>query len=242
MSATLLKRRRGVAAKRAVGRARRHFRVRKNISGTAERPRLVVTRSLRHITAQVVDDTRGHTLASASTLDASLRVSTGRAVSHALRTTGTTAVLVTHDQDEALSLADQVAVMRQGRLVQADRPRDLYRTPADADVARFVGGAAILPATVAAGIARCALGDAPVHGSVPDGEVEVVVRPEQVTIRPGHSARVGDVSFYGHDAAVRLELLPDGPSLVARVPGLSAPDPGTEVGVGLAGPLFVLGD
>ncbi len=177
-----------------------------------------------------------------SSLDASLRVSTGRAVSHALRATGTTAVLVTHDQDEALSLADQVAVMRQGRLVQADRPRDLYRTPADADVARFVGGAAILPATVAAGIARCALGEAPVHGSVADGDVEVVVRPEQVTIRPGHGARVGDVSFYGHDAAVRLELLPDGPSLVARVPGLSAPDPGTEVGVGLAGPLFVLGD
>ncbi len=176
-----------------------------------------------------------------SSLDASLRVSTGRAVSHALRATGTTAVLVTHDQDEALSLADQVAVMRHGRLVQADRPRDLYRTPADADVARFVGGAAILPATVAAGIARCALGEAPVHGSVADGEVEVVVRPEQVTICPGHGARVGDVSFYGHDAVVRLELLPDGPSLVARVPGLAAPDPGTEVGIGLAGPLFVLG-
>lgn len=73
MTATLLKRRRGVAAKRAVGRARRHFRVRKNISGTAERPRLVVTRSLRHITAQIVDDVKGHTLASASTLDASIR-------------------------------------------------------------------------------------------------------------------------------------------------------------------------
>ncbi|EEP71744.1 50S ribosomal protein L18 [Micromonospora sp. ATCC 39149] len=77
MSATLLKRRRGVAAKRAVGRARRHFRVRKNVSGTAERPRLVVTRSLRHIVAQVVDDTKGHTLASASTLDASLRGTEG---------------------------------------------------------------------------------------------------------------------------------------------------------------------
>ncbi|KWV34367.1 50S ribosomal protein L18 [Micromonospora rifamycinica] len=77
MSATLLKRRRGVAAKRAVGRARRHFRVRKNVSGTAERPRLVVTRSLRHIVAQVVDDTKGHTLASASTLDASLRGAEG---------------------------------------------------------------------------------------------------------------------------------------------------------------------
>ncbi|MFK3981236.1 50S ribosomal protein L18 [Micromonospora sp. NPDC050397] len=69
----MLKRRRGVAAKRAVGRARRHFRVRKNVSGTADRPRLVVTRSLRHITAQVVDDTKGHTLASASSLDTSLR-------------------------------------------------------------------------------------------------------------------------------------------------------------------------
>ena len=75
MSATLLKRRGGggAAAKRTIGRARRHFRVRKNVRGTAERPRLVVTRSLRHITAQVVDDSRGHTLVSASTLDASLR-------------------------------------------------------------------------------------------------------------------------------------------------------------------------
>ncbi|MEU4775274.1 MULTISPECIES: 50S ribosomal protein L18 [Micromonospora] len=73
----MLKRRRGVAAKRAVGRARRHFRVRKNVSGTAERPRLVVTRSLRHIVAQIVDDTKGHTLASASTLDASLRGAEG---------------------------------------------------------------------------------------------------------------------------------------------------------------------
>jgi large subunit ribosomal protein L18 len=77
VSATLLKRRSGVAAQRAVGRARRHFRVRKNISGTAERPRLVVTRSLRQITAQVVDDTKGHTLVSASSLDASIRGAEG---------------------------------------------------------------------------------------------------------------------------------------------------------------------
>jgi large subunit ribosomal protein L18 len=77
VSATLLKRRSGVAAQRAVGRARRHFRVRKNVNGTAERPRLVVTRSLRHIVAQVVDDTRGHTLASASSMDPSLRSAEG---------------------------------------------------------------------------------------------------------------------------------------------------------------------
>ncbi len=79
MTATLLKRRNGggVAAKRAVGKARRHFRVRKNVRGTAERPRLVVTRSTRHITAQIIDDLKGHTLASASTLDPSLRGTEG---------------------------------------------------------------------------------------------------------------------------------------------------------------------
>jgi len=79
VTATLLKRRNsgGTAAARRVGRARRHFRVRRNLSGTPERPRMVVTRSLRHITAQVVDDSKGHTLVSASTMDASIRGSDG---------------------------------------------------------------------------------------------------------------------------------------------------------------------
>ncbi len=75
MAAQLLRRRGsgGVSAQRRIGRARRHFRVRKNVTGTALRPRLVVTRSLRHITAQVIDDAKGHTLASASTLDSTIR-------------------------------------------------------------------------------------------------------------------------------------------------------------------------
>ena len=79
MTAKLLKRSGGgdVAAKRVVGRARRHFRIRKKVSGTAERPRLVVTRSLRQITAQIVDDTKGHTLVSASSLDVSIRTADG---------------------------------------------------------------------------------------------------------------------------------------------------------------------
>jgi large subunit ribosomal protein L18 len=85
VSATLLKRRSGVAAQRAVGRARRHFRVRKNVSGTPARPRLVVTRSLRQITAQIVDDTLGHTLASASSLDASIRGGEGDKKAQAAR-------------------------------------------------------------------------------------------------------------------------------------------------------------
>ncbi len=63
----------GVSATRRVSRSRRHFRVRKRVTGTEARPRLVVTRSARHIYAQVVDDSRGHTLASASTLDSSVR-------------------------------------------------------------------------------------------------------------------------------------------------------------------------
>ena len=75
MAATLLQRSKGagVSAIRRVGRARRHFRIRKRVSGTADQPRLVVNRSSRHVMAQIVDDTKGHTLASASTLDASIR-------------------------------------------------------------------------------------------------------------------------------------------------------------------------
>lgn len=79
MSATLLKRRSsgGTAATRRIGRARRHFRIRRAVSGTAERPRLVVTRSLRHISAQIVDDLKGHTLVSATSMDASIRGAEG---------------------------------------------------------------------------------------------------------------------------------------------------------------------
>jgi large subunit ribosomal protein L18 len=77
MAATLLRRARGVAASRRVGRARRHFRLRKKVTGTAALPRLVVTRSARHIYAQIVDDTAGRTLVSASTLDTSIRGSEG---------------------------------------------------------------------------------------------------------------------------------------------------------------------
>jgi len=77
VSAILLKRRGGGAPQRAVARARRHFRVRKHLSGTPSRPRLVVTRSLRQMTAQIVDDTIGHTVVSASSLDAAVRGSEG---------------------------------------------------------------------------------------------------------------------------------------------------------------------
>jgi iron(III) transport system ATP-binding protein len=175
-----------------------------------------------------------------SSLDASLRTSTGQAVVRALHAASATAVLVTHDQDEALSLSDQVAVMRAGRLVQADAPHTLYRSPVDADVARFVGGATALPAQVTAGVASCVLGDLPLAGTCPDGAAQVLVRPEQVRLDGAAGdarveARVAEVSFYGHDAACRLDLQPDGPSLLARIIGLEAPAIGSIVKVDVAG-------
>jgi large subunit ribosomal protein L18 len=75
-STTLLSRRKARGSTKAALRARRHFRVRKRVTGTAERPRLVVNRSSRHVFAQIVDDTTGHTLASASTLEADIRTAT----------------------------------------------------------------------------------------------------------------------------------------------------------------------
>jgi iron(III) transport system ATP-binding protein len=80
-----------------------------------------------------------------SSLDAGLRVETRQAVAAALRRTGATAVLVTHDQAEALSMGDAVGVLRDGRLVQVAAPETLYRRPADIALARFLGEAVVLP-------------------------------------------------------------------------------------------------
>jgi iron(III) transport system ATP-binding protein len=171
-----------------------------------------------------------------SSLDAGLREGTRRAVAQALRAASATAVLVTHDQGEALSLADRVAVMRAGRLVQLDTPSAVYRSPSDAGVARFVGEAVLLPATVRGGIASCALGDITARGPLGDGPAEVLVRPEQIQLgTTGVGARVTDVSYFGHDAAVRLDLLPGGPTVTARVHGHDLPALGTEVRLTVTG-------
>src|SRR5918999_1888469 len=104
-----------------------------------------------------------------SSLDASLREETRQAVADALTAAGATAVLVTHDQAEALSMADQVAVLRGGRLVQLTDPRTLYRRPGDLDVATFVGEAVVLDADIRDGRASCALGSLSLERSCPDG-------------------------------------------------------------------------
>ena len=173
-----------------------------------------------------------------SSLDAGLRESTRRAVAEALTAAAATAVLVTHDQAEALSLADQVAVMRHGRLVQLDSPQTVYRTPSDAGVAGFVGEAVLLPAEIRSGLASCALGSLTVRSDV-DGHARILVRPEQLVLHvdgaTGVEARVRDVSYFGHDAAVRLELVAAGTEVLARVAGHELPVPGSLVRLTVAG-------
>ena len=175
-----------------------------------------------------------------ASLDAGLREETGRAVSRVLRAAGATAVLVTHDQAEALSLADQVAVMRDGRLVQTGPPGEVYTAPRDPAVAQFVGAAVVLPATVEGELARCALGTVPVAAGSAQGQVRLLLRPEQLVLdEPGAGgarALVVDVSYYGHDAAIRLDLQPSGQRVLARTIGSRAPEPGSEVSVRVCDP------
>ncbi|GGQ75229.1 ABC transporter ATP-binding protein [Couchioplanes azureus] len=159
-----------------------------------------------------------------SALDAGLRSSLRQDVRTALRADGATAVLVTHDQAEALSLADHVVVMRDGRVVQDGPPTGVYAAPADPWVARFVGDAMLLPGVVRDGRAHTAAGAAPLHGGAGAGghRVTVLVRPEQVRLTPVEApgageptARVLRHNFHGHDSltVVRLD---DGTELQCR--------------------------
>ena len=171
-------------------------------------------------------------------LDAQLRLDTGNAVARALRATGATAVLVTHDQTEALSLADAVAVMRAGRIAQVGAPADVYAAPVDLGVARFVGAAIVLPAHVTGGRAACALGTLETVWDGPDGDVLVLVRPEQLALgATGVRGRVEDVAFFGHDAVVRLRTIEGDDELSARVRGADVPDVGGEVRIAVRGPV-----
>jgi len=180
-----------------------------------------------------------------SSLDAALREGTGRAVLEALKATHTTALLVTHDQSEALSLADQVAVMRDGTLAQVGTPHEVYRAPADLGVAEFVGAAVIVDADVVGGWASSDLGPLAVMPGFDAGPARLLVRPEQIELvgssRPGVEARVVDVSYFGHDAALHLEVLTSGRLVTARVSGTSVPVPGTLVRVSVTGPVAAYG-
>lgn len=139
-------------------------------------------------------------------LDVALRTELREDVRGVLHATGATGVLVTHDQEEALSVADQVAVMRAGRVAQVAVPVDLYRRPADLEVARFVGTGVEFRTTVRQGMAETPLGTLAVDADAL-GPGVVLVRPEQLALgTSGVPGRVCSVAFYGHDAVLQVEV------------------------------------
>ena len=159
-----------------------------------------------------------------ASLDAHMRASVRADVQRICQEAGTTAILVTHDQDEALSMADRIAVLRDGKIVQYAAPQDLYTRPADPALARFVGDANLLDGQLAASAVDTILGRLPLaSASAPaadSGPVTVLIRPEQLEIiaappagaNGAHSdclaGRVVACEYYGHDAVVRIQ--PDG--------------------------------
>jgi iron(III) transport system ATP-binding protein len=176
-----------------------------------------------------------------SALDAGLRAETRRAVAAAIREAGATAILVTHDQEEALSMGAAVGVLQSGRLAQMSTPETLYRRPASAALANFVGEAVLLPGRADAGRVHCALGDLAAPGGPAAGDVQVMVRPEQIFFSAdpasgGIQAIVEAVTFYGHDAVIRFALNgAPGRTVTARAFSQGLPAAGSTAWLGVQG-------
>jgi iron(III) transport system ATP-binding protein len=188
-------------------------------------------------------------------LDAHLRASVRADVQRIFAERGTTAILVTHDQDEALSMADRVAVLRGGRIAQYAAPQDLYARPADPQLAGFVGDANLLDGQLLAAGAAVAtvLGELPL--SAPElatgpglaaGPVTVLVRPEQLEVRAageaddGVAGQVVACHYYGHDAVLKVRLAEAAGALEITVRTAGGPRlaDGTEVLLRAAGPVL----
>ena len=153
-----------------------------------------------------------------SALDAGLRVALRDEVRAILRAASQTALLVTHDQEEALSVADRVAVMFEGRIHQVAAPQELYRTPATPEVAAFVGDADVLVGRRAGQyLVDTALGRLATAAPVATDAVAVVLRPEGVRLRTAATgtATVRTLTYHGRDQLVGVEL-PDGTRLRSR--------------------------
>jgi iron(III) transport system ATP-binding protein len=195
-----------------------------------------------------------------ASLDAHLRASVRADVQDIFRRAGTTAVLVTHDQDEALSMADRIAALRHGRIAQYATPEELYSRPVDAELAGFIGEANLLDGVLAGGMVDTVLGGLPVDPAVAaaDGAVTVLVRPEQidlaqidvaqvdrarVDLRPdegGVTARVVSHDYHGHDVVVHLrpEQAAGERDVIARLAGGDPVPSGSRVTLRTRGPVF----
>lgn len=172
-------------------------------------------------------------------LDAGLRVNLRNEVRELLANLGTTSIMVTHDQEEALSIADRVAVMRDGKLVQFDSPTTLYQYPQDLEVSRFVGDSVELTAQWNGPQSVITpLGELEVRTSTHiSGPVVAVLRPEQLILQKNQESQNGTVKhviFHGHDSLVEVQLH-TGELVTIRVPGTSSFIPGTQVNVQVSG-------
>jgi iron(III) transport system ATP-binding protein len=168
-----------------------------------------------------------------SNLDAALRDRMRRDVRLILKEAGATAVFVTHDQEEALAIADVVAVMRSGTVLQAGTPQQIYRKPADPWTAWFLGESEFVPGVARVGSVETSIGVFP-QSTAMRGDVLVMIRPEWVHLiadRDGPAVIV-DREFYGHDQVLELEL-PDGRRLRSRIGPTLALDVGDRVAIGI---------
>jgi iron(III) transport system ATP-binding protein len=160
-----------------------------------------------------------------SALDAGLRSNMREMVKRRLMADGVTGILVTHDQQEALSFADQLAVLEEGWVVQAGSPRELYLQPRTEMLARFLGDAIIMDARVAAGETDTPLGRVRVGRAVAEGPVRVMLRPEQVRLVPWSegtpTAEIASASFEGPITVVRFRA--GGSTFTLKVPSADAP-------------------
>jgi iron(III) transport system ATP-binding protein len=158
-------------------------------------------------------------------LDATLRRRVREEVCSILRAAGTTAIIVTHDQEEAMSIADRLVVMRDGRLLQAGSPRDVYENPQSAAVAEFIGDGQLVECRIEKGRLDCELGSAECPGG--KGAGLLLVRAEDLTLHPisasfGVPGRIAERRYFGHD---RLDLvrLDSGRIVQVRASGDGAP-------------------
>ncbi|MEY4990024.1 MAG: hypothetical protein RIS08_250 [Actinomycetota bacterium] len=171
-----------------------------------------------------------------SALDQELRTRLREDVKRILKAENATAILVTHDQEEALSLAEKVAVLRDGKIIQAGAPTEIYNAPADLGIATFLGDSVLVDGVVVDGKIQTDLGKLSALNSVQDGERGVVaIRSENFYLQPnpqGDSEVVGRV-FFGHDAVVEVQT----PKIKirARSNGPFAPEVGMRVTVWVRG-------